>query len=62
LPNKVNTFCAVSAAWKVCIDEGLAFENTGLRDNGNYTRYKKIDRDYIAGAVQVCDAISFFPY
>jgi len=34
----------------------------GLRDNGNYSRYKAIDRDFLATVVSACDAASFTPY
>ncbi len=40
----------------------FAVESIGLRDNGNYTRYKSIDRDYLVDVVQACDALSFTPY
>ncbi len=39
-----------------------AVERIGLRDNGNYTRYKVIDRAYLVDVVQACDAVSFTPY
>jgi len=39
-----------------------AVTSVGLRDNANYTRYKSIDRDYLATVVQACDAASFTPY
>lgn len=40
----------------------FAVESIGLRDNGNYTRYKSIDKDYLVDVVQACDAVSFTPY
>ncbi len=40
----------------------FATESIGLRDNGNYTRYKKIDRDYLVDVVQASDALSLAPY
>ncbi len=39
-----------------------AVDSIGLKDNGNYTRYKVIDRDYLVDVVQACDAASFVPY
>ena len=40
----------------------FAVESIGLRDNGNYTRYKSIEKDYLVEVVQACDAASFTPY
>jgi len=40
----------------------FAVERVGLRDNGNYTRYRSIDRDHLVDVVQACDAVSFTPY
>jgi predicted aminopeptidase len=40
----------------------FAVESIGLRDNGNYTRYKKIDRDYLVDVVQAAGAVSLTPY
>jgi predicted aminopeptidase len=40
----------------------FAVDRIGLRDNGNYTRYKAIDRDYLVNVVQACDPLSFTPY
>ena len=40
----------------------FAFDRVGLRDNGNYTRYKAIDRDYLVDVVSACDSVSFTPY
>jgi predicted aminopeptidase len=40
----------------------FAFDRVGLRDNGNYTRYKVVDRDYLVDVVSACDAVSFTPY
>jgi predicted aminopeptidase len=40
----------------------FAVDRIGLKDNGNFTRYKMIDRDYLADVVQACDALSFSPY
>jgi len=34
----------------------------GLRDNGNFTRYKELDRDYLVSVVSACAADSFAPY
>jgi predicted aminopeptidase len=40
----------------------FAVKSIGLKDNGNYTRYKAIDRDHLVDVVQACDALSFTPY
>ncbi len=40
----------------------FAVEEIGLKDNDSYTKYKKIDRDYLVDVVQACDAASFTPY
>ena len=40
----------------------FAVEKVGLRDNGNYTRYRVIDRDHLVDVVQACDAVSFTAY
>ncbi len=40
----------------------FAVESIGLRDNGNYTRYKSIEKDYLVDVVQACDAVSFTTY
>jgi predicted aminopeptidase len=42
--------------------KAFAVETIGLTNNGNYTRYKKIDRDHLVDVVQACDALSFTPY
>ena len=39
-----------------------AVETVGLADNGNYTAYKPVDRDYLVDVVSGCDATSFTPY
>jgi predicted aminopeptidase len=40
----------------------FASERIGLRDNGNFTRYKKIDREYLVSVVSACAADAFDPY
>jgi len=40
----------------------FAVQEVGLKDNGNYTRYRQIDRDHLVDVVSACDAISFTPY
>jgi predicted aminopeptidase len=40
----------------------FAVETVGLKDNGNYTRYKEIGRDHLVDVVQACDAVSFTAY
>ncbi len=40
----------------------FATERIGLRENGNFTRYKEIDRDYLVSVVSACDAVSFDAY
>jgi predicted aminopeptidase len=40
----------------------FAVQRIGLRDNGNYTRYKAIHRDYLVDVVQACRPLSFTPY
>ena len=42
--------------------KGFAVQRIGLKDNGNYTRYKEIDRDHLVDVVQACDAVSFTVY
>lgn len=40
----------------------FAFSEVGLRDNGNYGRYKELKRDHLVDVVSACDAVSFTPY
>jgi predicted aminopeptidase len=40
----------------------FAVRRIGLKDNGNYTRYKKVEGDHLVDVVQACDALSFTPY
>lgn len=40
----------------------FAVQRLGLKSNGNYTRYKEIDRDHLVDVVQACDAASFDAY
>ncbi len=40
----------------------FAVQQVGLKDNGNYTRYRQIDRDHLVDVVSACDAVSFTPY
>jgi predicted aminopeptidase len=40
----------------------FATRSIGLRDNGNYTRYKEIQGDHLVDVVSACDAVSFTPY
>lgn len=40
----------------------FAVKDIGLTENANFTRYKVIDRTYLADVVQACDAVSFTPY
>jgi predicted aminopeptidase len=40
----------------------FAVERIGLKDNGNYTRYKELDADYLVNVVQACDSVSFTPF
>lgn len=40
----------------------FAVERIGLRDNGNYTRYRSMDRDWLVDVVSACDPVSFTPY
>jgi predicted aminopeptidase len=42
--------------------KSFAVSEVGLRNNGNYTRYKAIDRDHLVDVVSACDAASFTPY
>jgi len=39
-----------------------AVHDIGLANNGNYTAYKSLDRDYLVNVVSACDALSFTPY
>ncbi len=40
----------------------FAFQSVGLRENGNYTRYRDIAGDHLVDVVSACDAVSFTPY
>jgi predicted aminopeptidase len=40
----------------------FAFQRLGLRRNGNFTRYKELDRDYLVSVVSACAADSFQAY
>jgi predicted aminopeptidase len=40
----------------------FAVDEVGLKDNGNYTRYKQIDGDHLVDVVSACDELSFTPY
>jgi predicted aminopeptidase len=40
----------------------FAVASIGLKDNGNYTRYKQVAGDHLVDVVQACDALSFTPY
>jgi predicted aminopeptidase len=40
----------------------FASERIGLVENGNFTRYREIDRDYLVSVVSACDAVSFDAY
>ncbi len=40
----------------------FASDRIGLRENGSFTRYKEIDRDYLVSVVSACDAVSFDAY
>jgi predicted aminopeptidase len=40
----------------------FAFRAVGLKDKGNYTRYRDMDRDHLVDVVSACDALSFAPY
>ena len=40
----------------------FAFERIGLLENGNFTRYREIDREYLVSVVSACDAVSFDGY
>jgi predicted aminopeptidase len=42
--------------------KAFAFREVGLRDNGNYRRYKELSRDHLVDVVSACDAASFTPY
>jgi predicted aminopeptidase len=42
--------------------KGFAIREVGLKDNGNYSRYKEISRDHLVDVVSACDALSFTPY
>jgi predicted aminopeptidase len=40
----------------------FAVEEIGLKDNGNYTRFRQTAGDHLADVVSACDAVSFTPY
>jgi predicted aminopeptidase len=40
----------------------FAVGTIGLKDNGNYTRYRVIDGNHLVDVVSACDAVSFTPY
>jgi predicted aminopeptidase len=40
----------------------FAVEEIGLKDNGNYTRFRQTAGDHLADVVSACDAASFTPY
>jgi predicted aminopeptidase len=40
----------------------FAFERIGLRENGNFARYREVDREYLVSVVSACDAVSFDGY
>jgi predicted aminopeptidase len=40
----------------------FAFERVGLKRNGNFSRYKQLDRDHLVSVVSACAADSFDPY
>ena len=40
----------------------FAVGTIGLKDNGNYGRYRVIDGDHLVDVVSACDAVSFTPY
>jgi predicted aminopeptidase len=40
----------------------FAVNDIGLSENRNYTRYKKLDRDYLVNVVQASDPLSFTAY
>lgn len=39
-----------------------AFERIGLKRNGNFARYKRLDRDHLVSVVSACAADSFTPF
>jgi predicted aminopeptidase len=39
-----------------------AFERVGLKRNGNFARYKQLDRDHLVSVVSACAADSFTPF
>jgi predicted aminopeptidase len=39
-----------------------AFERIGLKRNGNFARYKQLDRDHLVSVVSACAADSFTPF
>jgi predicted aminopeptidase len=42
--------------------KAFALREVGLRDNGNYGRYKELSRDHLVDVVSACDEVSFTPY
>ena len=40
----------------------FAVDHIGLADNANFTKFKKIDRNYLVEVVQASDSLSFTPY
>ncbi len=42
--------------------KSFAVQSVGLKDNGNYTRFKAIDRYHLVDVVSGADAVSFTPY
>ena len=42
--------------------KSFAVGTVGLRNNGNYTRYRDIDRDHLVDVVSACDTVSFTTY
>jgi predicted aminopeptidase len=40
----------------------FAVSSIGLKDSGNYTRYRTVDSDHLVDVVSACDAVSFTPY
>ncbi len=42
--------------------KSFAVGTVGLKNNGNYTRYKDLARDHLVDVVSACDAVSFTSY
>ena len=40
----------------------FAFGRIGLLENGNFSRYREVDREYLVSVVSACDAVSFDGY